>query len=114
AFTPASQSVTVSGASVTGVNFTVAAATFAISGTITPTATGSGSTVTLTQGATTVATTTAAANGTYSFTGLANGSYTVTPTKTGFVFTPASQSVTVSGASVTGDTFTIAAGPTLA
>jgi hypothetical protein len=34
----------------------------------------------------------------YSFTGLVNGSYTVTPTKAGFVMTPASQAVTINNA----------------
>jgi hypothetical protein len=42
----------------------------------------------------------------YSITGLANGTYTVTPTKSGCTFSPASLSVTVSGANVTGQNFT--------
>ena len=46
------------------------------------------------------------ANGNYSFTGLANGSYTVTPSKTGYTFSPANQSVTVNGANVTAVNFT--------
>src|SRR6202008_3784701 len=37
----------------------------------------------------------------YTFTGLANGSYTVTPTKAGFLMTPASQAVTINGANGT-------------
>ena len=48
---------------------------------------------------------TADASGNYTFTGMANGSYTVTPSNTGFTFTPASQAVTVSSASVTGINF---------
>ena len=40
-------------------------------------------------------------SGVYSFTGLANGSYTVTPTKSGFVMTPASLAVTINGANAT-------------
>src|SRR6266849_4551634 len=44
-FTPSSQSVSVNGANITGVNFTDAAQTFSISGTITPTAGGSGAAV---------------------------------------------------------------------
>jgi len=79
-----------------------------ISGTITPSPSGAGATVKLTQGATTVATVTAAANGTYTFPSLASGSYTVTPTKTGFTFAPASAAVTVSGSNVTGINFTAA------
>jgi Domain of unknown function (DUF4082) len=45
----------------------------------------------------------------FTFSGLANGTYTLTPSKSGFTFTPASQSVTVSGASVTGVNFTASA-----
>ena len=45
------------------------------------------------------------ANGNYSFTGLPNGSYLVTPTKTSFTFSPASRTVTVSGANATGINF---------
>jgi len=84
--------------------------TYSISGTITPTASGSGATVKL-SGAST-ATTTADANGNYSFTGLANGSYTVTPSKSGYTFTPASQPVTISSANQTGINFTAQAIPT--
>ena len=46
------------------------------------------------------ATTTTNSAGTYSFTE-PNGTYTVTPSATGYVFSPGSQSVTVSGANVT-------------
>jgi parallel beta-helix repeat protein len=109
-FTPASSPVTVSGANIAGVNFTATAVsptTYSISGTITPAANGSGATVTL-NGASS-ATTTANNAGNYSFTGLANGAYTVTPSKSGFTFTPASSPVTVSGANVTGVTFTATA-----
>src|SRR5262249_35290787 len=73
----------------------------AVSGSITPAATGAGATVTL--GAKTV---TADANGAFSFTGVADGAYTVTPTKAGVTFTPATQSGTVKGADVTAVTFT--------
>src|SRR5467141_1932861 len=44
-------------------------------------------------------------NGNYTLSGLPNGTYTVTPTKTGFTFGPASQTVTVSGANVTAVNF---------
>jgi Domain of unknown function (DUF4082)/Bacterial Ig domain len=96
-FTPASQAVTVSGANATA-NFSSAVQTFTITGTISGTG-GNGATVSL-SGAST-ATTTANASGVYTFTGVANGSYTVTPSKTGFVFTPVSQAVTVNGANAT-------------
>jgi len=50
--------------------------------------------------------TTTNASGNYSFTGLAAGDYTVTPSLAGFVFTPVSDTVTVSGADVNGINFT--------
>jgi hypothetical protein len=78
--------------------------TWGISGTITPSSAGSGATVTLSGAAS--ATTTADSSGNFSFTGLANGSYTVTPSRSGYAFTPASQSITVSGANQTGIAFT--------
>jgi fibronectin type 3 domain-containing protein len=51
-------------------------------------------------------TTTADGAGNYVFTGLGDGNYTVTPTSTGFAFAPTNQSVTVSGANVSGVNFT--------
>jgi hypothetical protein len=81
---------------------------FSISGTISPTAGGSGATVSLSG--TSSASTTSDGSGNYTFTGLSNGIYAVTPGKSGFAFTPTSQSATVSGANVTGVNFT--AGPT--
>lgn len=47
--------------------------------------------------------------GEYTLAGLANGAYTVTPSLSGYTFTPANRSVTVSGANVTGRDFTAAA-----
>lgn len=46
------------------------------------------------------------ASGNYTISGLPNGTYTVTPSKSGCTFSPASASVTVSGANVTGRNFT--------
>ena len=104
-YAPASQAVTVNGASVTGVNFTATAnPTYSISGTISPAAGGDLATVTLSGTAS--ATTTANGTGNYTFTGMANGAYTVTPSFTGYTYAPASQAVTVNGASVTGVNFT--------
>ena len=77
---------------------TSSGATYSISGTISN-AGGNGATVKLTGAAT--ATVTASATGTYTFSNLANGSYTVTPSKTGYIFTPASTTVTVNSANVT-------------
>jgi hypothetical protein len=95
AFAPTSQNVTVNGSNITVPAFAASVQTFTITGTITGTG-GNGATVSL-SGPTT-ATATANASGVYTFSGLANGSYTVTPTKAGFLYTPASQTVTVSGA----------------
>ena len=102
-FTPSSKSVTLSGANATGINFS-GAQTFSISGTISPATNGSGTLVTL--GGASSATTTADSSGNYSFAGLVNGSYTITPSKTGFTFSPPSQSVTVNGSGLTAVNFT--------
>ena|SRR5437588_3908 len=80
---------------------------YSISGTISPTAGGSGATATL-SGANSASTTTNS-SGSYTFTGLANGTYTVTPSNTGYTFSPGSQSVTLSGSNVTGVNFTATA-----
>lgn len=45
--------------------------------------------------------------GAFTFSGLAAGTYTVTPTKSGFVFSPTSRTVTLTTANVTGVNFTI-------
>ena len=101
-FSPATQAVTVAGANVSGVNFTATSLTYSVSGTITPATAGSGAVVTLSNGRTT----TADATGNYSFASVANGSYTVTPAKSGFLFNPANQSVTVNGIDVENVNFT--------
>ena len=105
-FSPTSKNVTISGANQTGNNFTAAAGSYSISGTVSG-AVASGVTMTLSGAA--GATTTTGTGGTYSFTGLANGSYTVTPSKSGYVFSPTNTSVPISGADVTGQNFTAAA-----
>ncbi|MBK9090495.1 MAG: pre-peptidase C-terminal domain-containing protein [Holophagales bacterium] len=55
-------------------------------------------------------TATSDASSNFTITGLANGTYTVTPTKSGCTFTPATRSVTVASANVTGVTFTASCG----
>ena len=102
-YTPTSQSVTLSGGTVTGVNFTSVAQTYSISGTISGSG-GSNATVTLSGAG--GGSTTSNSSGNFTFTGRANGTYTVTPSKSGFAFTPTSQNVTVNGANVTGVNFT--------
>ena len=84
-----------SGTSSQSFTLNLTAPTFTISGTA---GTG-GATLTLTgnSGATTVA----SGTGSYNFTGLAAGTYTVTPSLTGFAFTPASTTITISTSSPT-------------
>lgn len=76
-----------------------------ISGTISPTAGGSGAAVTL-SGA---ASATTSSSGSYTFTGLADGICSVAPSNTGYTFSPGSQSVTISGSNVAGVNFTATA-----
>lgn len=113
-FSPSSASVTINGADVTsGVSFTATAQggqTYSISGTISPTAGGSGATVTLSGAA--AASTTADSAGNYTFSGLANGTYAVTPSLSGYAYTPTSQSAIVNGANVTGVNFAAQSSPT--
>jgi len=105
-FTPTNRNVIINGGNVTGQNFTGAiAVTYSISGRV---ATGTGTPVpgvTMTLSGAANAVTTTNAQGRYSFTGLSNGSYTVTPTQTGFTFTPASRSGTLSNRNFTGVNF---------
>jgi hypothetical protein len=100
-FTPVNRAVTIINANVTGVNF--AAVTYSITGTISPAAQGSGTTVRLSG--TSTATVTANASGVFTFSGLANGSYSVTPAKDGVAFTPAAAAVTILGSSQAGVNF---------
>ena len=104
-FSPASYTVTVSGANVTGKDFTAIAVPtyYSISGTVS----GATSVTVACTGQASVTT-----SGTYTFSNLANGTYTVTPSKTGYVFSPASYNVTISGANVTGKNFTASPAPT--
>ena len=104
------QGATVTGANVSGVNFTATAQTgptFSISGTISPVVGGSGATVLLSGAA--GATTVANSSGSYTFANLASGTYLVTPSNSGFSFSPVNQSVTVAAANITGVNFTATA-----
>ena len=105
-FTPTARTVTINGANVTGVDFTATAstATYSLSGLISPTSLGTGTTLALSGGAT--GTTGTTSGGTYSFTGLTNGSYIVTPSRPGYTFAPTARTVTINGANVTGVNFT--------
>src|SRR6266567_2759691 len=109
-FNPSSQSATVNGANVPGVNFTATAQvgpTFSISGTISPIVGGSGATVLLSGAA--GATTVTDSSGNYTFASLTSGTYLVTPSNIGYSFSPVNQSVTISVANVSGVDFTATA-----
>ena len=77
--------------------------TYSVSGTVTNSAGTGVSGVTVSNG--TVSATTNS-SGAYTLTGLANATYTLTPSLSGYTFSPASRSVTVNGANVTGINFT--------
>lgn len=103
AFTPASRTITISGASLSGQNFSnVKTATWSLSGNA-----GAGTMVAV-RSLTTSQTQNVTANstGTYAATGLANGSYLVTPSKAGYSFLPSSRTVSVSNANLGGINFT--------
>ena len=102
AFLPASRNVVVNNGGASGVNFTATVANpLSISGTITN---GAGSTVELSGAAS--ATVTADSSGNYSFTGLLGGAYAVIPSAPNEIFTPGSQSVTLTNSNATGINFT--------
>lgn len=96
-YAPATRTVTIQNGHVLGLSF-AGQVSYTITGTISG-AGGANAMVNLTGTAT--ATVTANSSGVYSFIGLANGSYTVTAIKTGYTFTPASQTITVNGANAT-------------
>jgi serine protease len=77
--------------------------TYSVSGTI-ATSAGTGiAGVTVSTGG---ATATTNSSGAYTLSGLSNGTYTLTPSLSGYTFSPASRSVTVNSANVTGQDFT--------
>jgi len=104
-FSPATRNVTVSGAHQTNIHFTataVATPMYSISGKVDGAAQ-TGITINLTGAAS--ASTVTDAGGNYSFSHVENGSYTITPFLAGYSFHPASLSVTVHHANVTGQNF---------
>jgi hypothetical protein len=110
AFSPLSTTVNVTSSNVTGINFTgsiSSGTTYSISGTVTPSASGTGATITLTGAAT--ASTLTDASGNFTFSGLSNGNYTLTPSKLNFAFSPTSTAVAVASANITGVTFSTTA-----
>jgi hypothetical protein len=100
--------VTVSGANVTGKNFTAVVATYLISGMVTSSGVGlSGVTMTVPGAGSGTATTDSSGN--YTLSGAANGTYIVRPSLSGYTFSPAGISVTVSGSNMTGNNFSATA-----
>jgi secreted trypsin-like serine protease len=75
---------------------------YSISGTITNSAGAGISGVTVSNGS---ASATTSSSGAYTLSGLGNGTYTLTPSLGGYSFSPASRSVTVNGANVSGQDF---------
>lgn len=111
-FTPTSMAVTVSSASVSGIDFSGILSNtipYSISGTVSG-GTQAGVVISLSPGGSSTIT---VASGNYVFTGITNGGYTVTPALAGHTFTPVNVSVTVNGADVTSVNFTTPV-PTLA
>ncbi len=79
------------------------ATTYSISGTITASGGAGINGVSVSNGS---ASATTNASGAYTLSGVANGTYTLTPSLSGYTFSPANRSVTVSSANVTGQDFT--------
>jgi hypothetical protein len=77
--------------------------TYSVSGTITDSAGTGISGVTVSSGSNTATT---GSNGAYTLTGLGATTYTLTPSLSGYAFSPASRSVTINNANVTGVNFT--------
>ncbi len=101
-FDPASRAVTLAGADLNGLDFTVSRLN-RVSGNVSGDAV-AGVTVSLSGAGS--ATTTTDGSGAYSFADLANGSYIVTPSVAGCTFEPASLTVTLASADVGGQNFT--------
>lgn len=102
-FTPISQTVAVNGANMYVQDFS--AATYSLSGTVSIGGVGlSGVAVALNGSGTT--TTITDNSGNFGFGSVQDGSYTLTISKPGYIFTSASQTVTVNGANLTGQNFT--------
>jgi Right handed beta helix region/Carboxypeptidase regulatory-like domain len=109
-FSPSSQGTALTTANITGVNFTSSSGSgsgLSVSGNISPAANGTAVIVTMSGAVSATALTDSSGN--YSFGNLAAGNYTLTPSKSGFSFSPSSQSATINSANVTGMNFTASA-----
>jgi len=78
--------------------------TFRLSGTVNPQSVGNGTTVALSGPVS--ASTIGNSSGNYNFFGLANGTYAVTPSRSGYIFSPSVQSMSMDGSDVSGIDFT--------
>jgi hypothetical protein len=106
-FTPASRTVTVSGGNITGRNFTGTASGegYFISGSVKNSNGQMMSGVTMTLSGPVNRTMLTDATGNYLFTGLAPGTYFVLPSRTGYLFSPAYRTITITNKSFTGQNF---------
>ena len=103
AFTPQSQVVTVAGEAIAGKDFTSTAVPFPVGGTVsgdvkagvTLTLVGNGKTLTATSDSL----------GVFSVSNVFSGTYTLTPSLAGYKFIPATRTVTMNGATMTGQDF---------
>ena len=110
AFTPQTRTVSVGSSAVNDVNF-IAATGSVIKGRIT---TSSGAPIAnVTVARTSSAFTTTNLNGEYTLNAVPNGNFYITPSRSGFTFQPATQLVSVNGASVVGVDFVAAQGVTI-
>ena len=112
-FNPSTTTATISGASITGTNYSsVAGTTVTTNNSLSGTVSGGiqqGVTIILHSPTGQVSAVTDA-TGYYQFTGLSNGTYTVIPTLSGYSFSPANTIVNISGASTAGTNFVATAG----
>jgi hypothetical protein len=105
-FSPFTRAITVANGNVTVPDFAASAiaTTFTISGRVSLNGTGLAGVLVTISGAGAGSLTTDA-TGNFSFSGVQNGNYTITPSVTGYTFLPVNRTVTVNGASLTGQEF---------
>jgi hypothetical protein len=106
-FSPTNRVVAISGANITGQNFTgtPTAGVYSISGRVKDSRGRSIPGITIRLAGIVNRTAITDTNGNYAFTGLAPGSYVVTPGMTGLAFSPVSRNITITNASFTGQDF---------
>ncbi len=106
-FSPATRSLSVTTGNLSGQNFTAAPLTYTVSGRVTSAGAGL-SGVTVSDGTRSATT---ASDGSYTLGGVPAGSYTLTPARSGYTFSPATRSLSVSG-NLSGQNFAGASAPT--